>query len=71
MQALMVQMYNNNEAAPIAPRRKKQNPNQLKYHHTHWACNHHGHECQSKVEGQNDEATFQNQVGGSTKDIKA
>ena len=53
------------------PRRKKRNPNQLRYCHTHGACNHDSPDCRSKAEGHKDEATFQNQMGGSTKNIKA
>ena len=70
MQALMTQMNNNNEGSN-RKRKKKRNPNQLKYCHTHGTCNHDSPECRSKAEGHEDEATFANRMGGSTKNIKA
>ena len=70
MQVLMLQMQNNNEPNNRPSRRKKRNPNQLKYCHTHGACNHDSPDCRSKAEGHKDEATFQNRMGGSTKNIK-
>ena len=38
-----------------------------KYCWTHGGCNHYGPDCESKAEGHKDEATFQNKMGGSTK----
>ena len=45
------------------------NPNQQKYCHTHGACNHASPECYSTAEGHKDEATFENRMGGSTRNI--
>ena len=70
MQALIVQVHNNNEATSKGPRHEIRNPNQLKYCHTHGVCNHDSPNCHSKAEGHKDEATFQNRMGGSTKNIK-
>ena len=45
------------------------NPNQQKYCHTHGACNHHSRDCRSKADGHNDDATFNNRLSGSTRNI--
>eukprot|EP00957_Ditylum_brightwellii_P138768 10577841-Ditylum_brightwellii.AAC.1 len=42
-------------------------PNMRKYCWTHGACYHWGPDCWSKAEGHQDAATFQNKLGGSTK----
>ena len=38
-----------------------------KYCWTHGGCNHFGSTCETKAQGHKDEATFQNKMGGSTK----
>ena len=38
-----------------------------KYCFTHGACNHHSKDCSSKREDHQDDATFDNRMGGSTK----
>eukprot|EP00957_Ditylum_brightwellii_P186766 14221387-Ditylum_brightwellii.AAC.1 len=43
------------------------NANQKKYCCTHGACSHWGPECWNKVDENKDAATFQNKMGGSTK----
>ena len=49
--------------------RCQRNPNQRHYCWRHGACNHPSRECRDKGEGHQDEATFQNRMGGSTKNI--
>ena len=45
------------------------NPNQCKYCWTHGWCNHFGRDCCSKAEGHKDEATKENRMGGSTRNL--
>ena len=45
------------------------NPNQQLYHWRHGACNHRSKDCRDKGEGHQDDATFENRMGGSTKNI--
>ena len=36
----------------------------------HGACGHNGHECKHRANGHKPEATFQNRMGGSTKNVR-
>ena len=56
-------------AAQQPPRRNKRNPNQSKYCWTHGLCSHTGAECRTPAEGHITNATLQNQMGGSTKNL--
>ena len=48
----------------------RRNPNQRFYCWRHGACNHPSRECRNKSEGHQDEATFENRMGGSTRNIQ-
>ena len=54
---------------PIQSTTQPRNPNQCKYCWTHGWCNHFGRDCRSKAEGHRDEATRDNRMGGSTRNI--
>ena len=45
------------------------NPNQCKYCWTHGLCSHFGRDCRSKAEDHQDEATKDNRMGGSVRNI--
>ena len=47
----------------------QRNPNQQLYCWHHGACNHRSKDCRNKGEGHQDDATFENRMGGSTKNI--
>ena len=49
--------------------KKKRNPNQRKYCWTHGLCSHSGADCRSPAEGHKAEATLQNRMNGSVKNI--
>ena len=51
------------------PSNNKWNPNQQLYCWRHGACNHRSKDCRDKGEGHQDDATFENHMGGSTKNI--
>ena len=41
-----------------------------KYCHTHGLCNHSCPECRTPAEGRQNDATLQNRMGGSTRNVK-
>ena len=51
------------------PRKKKKNPNQNKYCWTHGLCSHDGTECRNPADGHVAEATVNNRMGGSSKNL--
>ena len=76
MQTMMMQCMQGNSANPNPLRTfqrqsstRARNPNQCKYCWTHGWCNHFGRDCRSKAEGHRDEATKENRMGGSTRNI--
>lgn len=73
MQTIMSQL-NPGTQAPNNNRNRRQQfrrnmLNTSKYCWTHGACNHHGRECRHKAEGHQDEATFDNRMGGSNRNL--
>ena len=48
---------------------RKRNPFLTKYCHTHGLCKHDSPDCRTPAEGHKNEATLQNHMGGSTKNI--
>ena len=48
---------------------RARNPNQCKYCWTHGWYNHFRGDCRSKAEGHRNEATKENRMGGSTRNI--
>ena len=77
MQQMMNQMTNMqcqpiNNSAPNNTRRqprRTRNPNQRFYCWKHGACNHKSKDCRDKTPEHQDDATFENRMGGSTKNI--
>ena len=77
MQQMMTQMKNlqcqpvNTNQSTTNRRRSNnpRNPNQRFYCWRHGACNHKSRDCRDKAEGHQDDATFANRMGGSTKNI--
>ena len=65
MKKMMDMMNTNNK--PKKSRRR--NPYLTKYCHTHGLCNHNSPDCHTPAEGHKNEATLQNRLGGSTKNI--
>ena len=45
------------------------NPNQSLYCLRHGACNHCSRDCRNKLEGHQDDATFENRMGGEIREI--
>ena len=64
MQKMMEQMTNMTNNTNNNNGKKKRTTN--KYCWTHGACAHSSKDCRSKADGHQDEATFQNRMGGST-----
>ena len=77
MQSMMTQMSQMTTANSTPSSKRKQNSRaqqprnqyQSKYCWTHGLCHHLGKDCRTKAEGHKDEATVENRMGGSTKNI--
>ena len=76
MQSMMMQCLQGNspqgtsfQRSSRQPTHQPRNPNQSKYCWTHGWCSHFGRDCRSKSDGHRDEATKNNRMGGSTKNI--
>ena len=62
----MLQATNSNSNSNRSSRR---NPNLTKYCWTHGLCSHSSNECRTKADGHKNNATLQNRLGGSNKNI--
>ena len=50
-------------------KKSKRNPNQSKYCWTHGLCSHNSAQCRTPADGHMVNATFENRMGGSSKNI--
>lgn len=66
---MMKQMMEMMKQQNNKPRRQNRRKNLTKYCHTHGLCNHNSAECRTPADGHKNEATLQNRMGGSVRNI--
>ena len=71
MQSTSSSQNHNNSSRRNRTNPSSSNPNQCKYCWTHGWCNHFGKDCRSKADGHKDEATKNNRMGGSIRNLSS